>query len=138
MNTNSSAGIEALRRAQERWNAGDLNGYLSIYREDAVMHGYAGVGPGFANIKAFYEGFWTAFPDSRLLFDEVFAADDKVVCRFVVQGVHTGTFQGMPPTGRKFSVPGITILRFVEGQCVERWSQTDFLSLLQQLGAFPS
>jgi hypothetical protein len=36
------------------------------------------------------------------------------------------------------ALPGITILRFAGGRCVERWSQADFLYLLQQLGAFPA
>jgi hypothetical protein len=35
-------------------------------------------------------------------------------------------------------VPGITILRFVNGRFVERWSQADFPGLLIQLGALPS
>jgi predicted ester cyclase len=69
---------------------------------------------------------------------KIFAFGDKVACRFVVHGKHTGPFQGMLPTQRAFTLPGITILRFVEGKCVERWSQADFLSLLQQLGALPA
>lgn len=59
-------------------------------------------------------------------------------CRFVVTGKHTGPFQGMPPTGKEFTLPGITILRFSGERCVERWSQADFLGLLQQLGALPA
>jgi hypothetical protein len=34
-------------------------------------------------------------------------------------------------------MPGITILRFDAGRCVERWSQADFLGLLGQLGVLP-
>jgi predicted ester cyclase len=45
---------------------------------------------------------------------------------------------GIPATGRRVSVNGITILRFADGRCVERWSQTDFLGMLQQLGALPT
>jgi predicted ester cyclase len=131
-------GITALTRAQERWNAGDLNGYLALYRSDVKVFGYAGVEPGFENLKRFYEGFWAAFPGSRLVFEDVFTSADKVTCRFIAHGKHTGNFQGMPPTQREFSLPGITILRFVGNQCVERWSQADFLSLLQQLGAIPA
>jgi steroid delta-isomerase-like uncharacterized protein len=136
MSTNP--GIDALARAQERWNAGDLDGYLRLYHPSAVVHGYAGLAPGMANLRAFYGAFFAAFPASQLRFDEVFAADDKVVCRFVISGSHEGPFQGMPPTHRRFSLPGITILQFADGRCVERWSQADFLSLLQQLGALPA
>lgn len=136
MSTNE--GVQALNRAKDRWNDGDLNGYLQLYRNDAVLHGYAQVEPGIASITAFYQAFFAAFPGSRLQFEDVFAAGDKVTCRFVIHGKHEGPFQGMPPTHKAFVLPGITILRFAGNQCVERWSQADFLSLLQQLGALPA
>lgn len=135
MNTD---GMNALKRAHDQWNEGNLNGYLELYHEDAILHGYVGVEPGIQGITGFYQAFFAAFPESRLVFEDVFASGDKVTCRFVVQGRHLGPFQGIPSTGREFSLPGITILRFVEGKCVERWSQADFLSLLQQLGALPA
>ena len=133
MNTHS--GIEALLRARRHWNEGHLAGYLELYSPEAVLHGYAGVTPGLEGIRNFYEKFWSAFPHSTLAFDDLFADGDKVVCRLTVSGRHTGEFQGLPPTGREFSIPAITILRFAGDRCVERWSQADFLSLLQQLGA---
>ncbi len=128
-------GIQALERARNHWNAGSLEGYLELYDEAAVLHGYPGVGPGMPGIRGFYQGFWQAFPGSRLELDDVFASGDRVTCRFHVDGRHDGPFQGLPATGRSFSVPGITILRFSGDRCVERWSQADFLSLMQQLGA---
>lgn len=135
MTTSTSHALDVLHRVVERWNADDLDGYLTLYHQDAVLHGYDGVGPGFENIRAFYQSFFAAFPGSRLTVDDVFAAGDKVACRFTVFGKHDGPFQGMPPTGRTFSLPGITILRFSGEHCVERWSQANFLALLQQLGA---
>ena len=129
--------IAALNRARDHWNAGDLDGYLKLYRDDVVLHGYAGVDPGFAAVKSFYQAFWTAFAGSRLVFLDCWSSADKVTCRFEVHGTHNGNFQGMPATGRDFVLPGITILRFVGEHCVERWSQADFLGLLQQLGAIP-
>src|SRR5262249_52792891 len=119
----------ALARAQQRWNAGDLEGYLQIYAADVVLHGYIGVEPGLASVRQFYNGFWAAFPGAQLVFEDVFATADRVACRFVVQATHRGPFQGIPSTGKQISLPGITILRFAEGKCVERWSQADFLGL---------
>lgn len=130
-------GMAALATAEGRWNAGDITGYLSLYHDDAVVHGYPGVEPGIASIKAFYQGFFTAFPGARLTIEDAFPSGDKVTCRFVVSGSHEGPFQGLPPTHKPFRLPGITVLRFRDGRCIERWSQADFLSLMQQLGAFP-
>jgi steroid delta-isomerase-like uncharacterized protein len=134
----SDVHLAALRRAVDDWNNQDLDAYLQLYADDAVLNGYAGVEPGKASIRRFYEDIFSAFSGSRLHLDDAFAHDDKVVCRFRLVGAHVGPFQGLAPSGRTFEMPGITILRFAGGLCVERWSQADFLGLMTQLGALPA
>jgi steroid delta-isomerase-like uncharacterized protein len=134
------AGSEALnqavvREAIDQWNRGDLAQYLRLYADNIVIHGYAGLEPGFANIHRFYEDWWRAFPGSKLVLNDIISAEDKVVCRFQIDGMHAGPFQGIPPSGKAVSVSGFTILRFVDGKCVERWSLVDSLALLTQIGA---
>lgn len=111
--------------------------YLDLYAEDAVIYGYAGLEPGRENIRRFYEGIWAAFPDCRVDLEDAFESGDRLACRFVLRGTHQGPFNGIPATGKPIALPGITILRFAGGKVVERWSQADFLGLLQQLGAMP-
>jgi len=41
---------------------------------------------------------------------------------------------GLPPTGRKVDYNSIGILRFADGQVVERWGVGDALKQMQQLG----
>ena len=53
-------------------------------------------------------------------------------------GTHSGTFVGIPPTGRKVVVDGISEMRFHQGRLAEQWTLYDFLGLLSQLGAVPS
>ena len=110
--------------------------YLDLYAENATLHGYAGVGPGREGINRFYEAFWTSFPDAVVELQEVIEAGDRLVVRFELAGTHQGPFLGIAPTGKPFRTHGITILRFQNGQCVERWSAADFLNVLIQVGAF--
>ena len=37
--------------------------------------------------------------------------------------------------GKPFKFTGITILKFQDRKCIERWNEIDFLGLLKQLGA---
>ncbi|RIK46649.1 MAG: ester cyclase [Chloroflexi bacterium] len=123
--------------ARDAWNRGDYAGYLTLYHPDVVVHGYAGVEPGLASVRQFYEGFWAAFPNSQLHFDDTIVSGDTLVVRFRVEGVHHGPLLGIPPTGKPMTLPGITILHFAGDQCVERWSQADFMGMLVQLGVAP-
>jgi predicted ester cyclase len=127
-----------LRRAQQYWNESNLDGYLNeLYHPDVVLHGFVGVEPGLASVTQFYRTFFAAFPGIQLVFHDVFSHDNKVACRFSLTGTNTGSFMGVPPTGKEVHMDGMTIIAFRDGKCVERWSQADFLGLLQQLGALP-
>ena len=46
-------------------------------------------------------------------------------------------FLGLPPTGKHVTFTEIDIIRIAGGKLVERWAETDMLSLLQQLGVDP-
>ncbi|MGD9531705.1 MAG: ester cyclase, partial [Pseudonocardia sp.] len=48
-----------------------------------------------------------------------------------------GPFLGVAGTGTEIALPGITILHFRDGRCVERWSHADMLGVLVQVGAVP-
>jgi len=108
--------------------------YFDLYAENVVLHGYVGVEPGLGSVKRYYEEFWAAFPDVRTRAEDVVEQGDKMAVRFVIEGTHRGPFLNMAPTGRTVSFEGMTILQFGSGKCIERWSVTDSISLLAQLG----
>ena len=78
-----------------------------------------------------------AFPDIQFTLEDLLAAEDKVVARFMARGTQTGMFQGIPATGRAAAVSGIAIYRLAGGKVVEQWLEYDQLGLLQQLGVIP-
>lgn len=127
--------VTALTQAVERWNAGDLDGYLTIYDDGIRLHGVSPQPMDKAAVRAFYEGMFAALPANRLEVHEIFGVDDRLSCRYTLSGKHAGTFLGVPATGIQVAIPGITILHFREGRCVERWSSADMLGALVQIGA---
>ena len=44
----------------------------------------------------------------------------------------------MPPTGKQFTMPGISVVRLDGGKSVEQWVVHDQLGMLQQLGLVPT
>jgi predicted ester cyclase len=74
--------------------------------------------------------FLSAFPD-------LIAEGDKVVARATLSGTQQGTFMGIPATGKRVTITGIDINRFVGGKSVEHWVEMDTLGMMQQLGVIP-
>lgn len=112
--------------------------YFYLYAPHAVLHRAPSLPPGLDHIKAFYRAYWSAFPDIRLTVKAILGEGEMVACAFEARATHQGTFLNHPATGREVAYAGVTILRFEDSRCVERWSQTDMLSLLRQIGAAPA
>jgi predicted ester cyclase len=129
---------EALQSATERWNAGDLDGYLRLYDEDIRLHGYSPEPMGKGEVRGFYVGAMAALTPNRLEFHETLLDGDSCAIRFTMSGRHEGEWLGVPATGTEVAVPGITILHFRGEQVIERWSQADLLGFLIQVGAVPA
>jgi steroid delta-isomerase-like uncharacterized protein len=111
--------------------------YFELYADDVVLHGYQGIGPGLENVKRFYAAFWSAFPDASVTAEEFVEQSDTVVVRYVITGTHRDNFMGVAASGKQIRLPGISILRFRNGECSERWTASDSLLLLAQIGGLP-
>ena len=118
-------------------NPASRESYFDLYAPYAVLHRSPSLPPGLDHIKAFYRAYWSAFPDIQLTVKAILGEDEMVACVFEARATHQGTFLNHPATGREVAYAGVTVLRFEDSKCVERWSQTDMLSLLKQIGAAP-
>ena len=56
----------------------------------------------------------------------------KAIC-----GTNSGSLNGMPVTGKRFSAPGVIIDRVHNGRITERWELGDLMTMMQQLGLVP-
>ena len=107
--------------------------YFDVYAEDAVLTGHAGVAPGLANIRRYYEEFWAAFPDAQIQLDELIENGDDIALRYTVTATHQGPFLGIPASGRRIEIPSITTIRFRDGKCVQRWNTSSAHLLHEQI-----
>lgn len=127
-----------VRRLFEEVMKGNLSVADELIAEDYAQHSVLGIPDGREGFKQFFVAFAAAAPDAHFVIDDVIAEGDKVVIRLTVTGTQTGALQGIPPTGKTFSMKGIDIFRLVDGRIVEHWDAVDQLGMLQQLGVIPT
>jgi predicted ester cyclase len=115
------------RYMEEAWNNGNVDVLDELFTPELV-----------ARLTPLVGAFRTGFPDWHCVIDDFVVEGDKVVNRWTGTATHTGNLFGIPPTGKSVAVEGITIHEIVDGRIVSDWSQSDQLSLMQQLGVAPS
>jgi len=112
----------AMRVFDEIFNQGKFQVADEIYSPDFQNHGLHRS----ADLKTDQEAMRAekrAFPDLRMTVQEMVAEGDKVAVLWTFRGTHTGSgYQGLPPTGTRVELRGITIWRIVDGRIVEEWS----------------
>jgi len=76
-----------------------------------------------------------AFSDFFITLDALVAEGDWVCARATSRGVHSGTFLGIPATGRAICAPSLTMVRIVDGRVCESWVRNDVMGIMTQLKA---
>ena len=123
----------------EVWNSGNIDLIDEILSDDFVFHRAP---PGLSNdrdgFKQFVAMYRNAFPDVQFEVQSILAEGDTVMSRWKASGTHTGEMMGIPPTGKKVTVTGMTENRIEAGKITTQWNEFDDLGMLQQVGAMPS
>ncbi len=88
--------------------------------------------------KQIMDMFFSAFPDLQGNIEDLFAEGDKVAARIIWRGANSGSFMGMPSTGKQVAFASNNIFRVANGKITENWPQVDIMGLMQQLGAIPT
>lgn len=100
-----------LDQAIQEWNRGDLDSYLRLYAPDIVLHGLES---GIESVRRMYAGVWRIYPGSRLTLEDVIVEGERLACRYTWYATSASD-------GESITVPGVTILHFRNGRCIERW-----------------
>jgi len=124
-----------VRRYQKIYNSNDLEALSEVVSEDLLTPKIMpGIPAGIEGAKTAHQIMLAGFPDYQTAIDDLIAEGDTVVARITMSGTHTGSFMGIPPTGKRISFTGMYIARIDDGKIVEHWGEEDGVSLLQQLG----
>jgi steroid delta-isomerase-like uncharacterized protein len=110
--------------------------YFEFYDDSLVIHGFPSNLPtNKEGFKQFIHSLWRAFPDIRIIFEDIIIEGNKVAGRYYLNGTHKGQFLDIQATDKQFKVNGMTVFSFRDAKIIERWNLVDIMSLLKQLKA---
>ena len=110
--------------------------YFEFYDDSLVIHGFPSNLPtNKEGFKQFIYSLWQAFPDIRIIFEDIIIEGNKVAGRYYLSGSHKGEFLDIQATGTHFKFNGMTVFAFRDAKIMERWNLVDIMSLLEQLKA---
>ncbi|HEY1279865.1 MAG TPA: ester cyclase [Acidimicrobiales bacterium] len=131
-----------LERYVELYNAGDLDGVMDLYADDAVQLMPDGRFEGRSVIGERLAKELTAFPDLHHRFISFVEQGDAFADEWVFVGTHTGSLvlpdgTELPPTGKRVEVRGMELVELRDGKIVVDNLYYDNLAVAAQLGLLP-
>ena len=137
-----SAYRELLDRYVERYNAGDLEGVMELYADDAVQGMPDGVFEGRAAIRERLANELDAIPDVTHTVMSFVEQGDAFADEWTFVGTHTGPFRlpdgsALPPTGKRVEIRGMELVKVRDGKIVLNTLYYDNVAALAQLGLIP-
>lgn len=126
-----------LRFNKEVIEQGNLNSFKELVADDVSNHAAPpGTPKGPESMRYFIMDILRpAFPGITVEILEQIAEGDKVTTRKELHAVHTGTFMGIPASGKKVTIEVIDIIRLRDGQYVEHWGMSNLSDIVAQLKA---
>lgn len=115
-------------------NRHDLSRHREFLHDDIEVH-LAGREPfvGFDAYMAMMEENYSALDAFHTVSEDQFATDDRVVCRWLSTGIHSGELNGMPATGKRIEFAGVSLWEFDHGKARRGWVFPDVAALISQL-----
>ena len=114
----------------------DVNALVADYAPDAVVESplAGGSTQGLEQIKQVFQTYFTAFPDLEMEVADTLIDDQRAAVLATFTGTDRGGFMGMPPTGRRVTIPVAFLYEFKDGKIVRDRRMYDFTGLLIQVG----
>jgi ketosteroid isomerase-like protein len=137
-----SANRQLLDRYVERYNAGDLDGVMDLYAEDAVQVMPDGTYEGWSTVRERLAQELDGFTDLNHTVRSFVEQGDLFADEWTFVGTHTGSFRlpdgtELQPTERRVEIRGMEVVRVRDGKIVLNSLYYDTMAVAVQLGLVP-
>jgi steroid delta-isomerase-like uncharacterized protein len=128
-----------LHYIDEIFNKGNLEATKEAWTEDIAFYSPIQDEPvvGIEDLKEYVIDIRRAFEGFHFTVEEAVAERDVVAVRITHRGRHTGTWAGIPPTGRDIAVPETVFYRVRDGKVCESRLLVNAFDIMHQLGLIP-
>jgi len=131
----SRAAIEALfARRQEAWDNLDAAALAGDYTSDAFIDSPVTGRHGKTAAAASFEAVFKGFLDMTMKTEALIIDGNKVAQVMQFEGTNMGSFLGLEPSGRSFSIPAVFTYELRNGQIAREQRIYDFTGVLVQVG----
>ncbi len=130
---------ESVRQMVSYLNSHNVAGMLSCFDDDMewldvpMEASYRGK----AEIAAFLDSLFDAFPDLDYQLTRMVTRGDNVVAQFQMHGTHQSTFYGLPGTQATVEIPCLSMITMRNGKLLSDHCYFDNAMILRQMGLMP-
>lgn len=112
---------EIIRDFYERVVSGNLIDEIDKYvaANCSVRTGHDIIPAGVEGMKQHVIDVRKTYQDMKIRIIRQYAEGDYVISEIIMEGIHSGEWMGIKPTGKKLSITGVNIDRLAEGMMVE-------------------
>jgi steroid delta-isomerase-like uncharacterized protein len=118
------------------WNSHDTEKVVSFYTDDIVYEdlAFGQIKRGKEELRAFLNGTFAIFPDLNFELKSSFISGNWVCAEWVWSGTHKGNMPGLPATGKRFSIRGVSVGELKEGKIKRNSDYYNLMDFLKQIG----
>jgi len=133
---------DAYEQAAQLYNAGDVEGLVNLYTEDATRVTPLGTFEGRAAIHEAASRDRAAFPDHTITVDVWVEQGDTIATEWTFAGTNTGPLvmpdgTELPPTGKRIEFKGMELVHMRDGKAAVHHQYWDNMAVVGQLGVLP-
>jgi steroid delta-isomerase-like uncharacterized protein len=127
--------VSLLDRRFTALNNRDLATLMTVHDPKGVVDSpLGGHATGTEAIRKVYDSWLASFPDAQFEIEAPIVDGDRVAQVATVTGTDSGGFMGLPPTGKRFSMPMVFLFTMRDGKIQHERRVYDFTGLMIQLG----
>ena len=132
----SQASLDAVKAMEKGLAANEMD-MLKYFTEDFIWRGNQGCGTK-NGVREFQRNWqWpirAAFTDRDYKTERYLADGEWAACFGHIEATHTGTFMGIPATGKRVKIHYMDFWRIEDGRVADNPVSVDFASVMMQLG----